>query len=112
MSPTFAHGAAVTVYVRTKTGEDGDGNDLYTAVPTKLDHVVIWPAGASEQVQGQDMTTTGATALLPVGTDVDAIDFLVDAAGDAYEVNGTPDAYVSPFTGLDPGVFVNLQRVF
>ncbi len=108
----FAHGEQVTVYVRTKTGEDGDGNDIYTAVPTVLDHVPIWPAGASEQVQGQELTITGSTALLPPGTDVDAIDFLVDEAGDAYEVNGVPDRYRSPFTGLDPGVFVNLQRVF
>ena len=109
---TFGFGQTVKVYVRTKTGEDGDGNDLYTAVPTQLERVPIWPAGASEQVQGQELTTTGQTALLPVGTDVDAIDFLVDEAGDTYEVNGTPDTYRSPFTGLDPGVFVNLQRVF
>lgn len=108
----FPHGETLIVHVRTKTGEDADGNDVYTAEPTTYTNVPMWPAGATEQVQGQDLNTTGQTAMLPPGTDVDSIDFAVDELGAAYEVNGMPDRYRSPFTGLDPGVFVNLQRVF
>lgn len=109
---TFAHGEKLTLYVRTKTGEDSDGNDVYSAAPTVVDNVPVWPAGSSEQVQGQDSTVTGKTAMLPPGFDVDAIDYAVDENGNAYEVNGVPDTYRSPFTGFDPGVFVNLQRAF
>lgn len=109
---TFPAGDKLTVYVRTKTGEDSDGNDIYTAQPTTFANVPTWPTGSSEQTQGQDLTTSGKTAMLPPGIDVDAIDYALDEAGGAWEVSGVPDTYRSPFTGFDPGVFVNLQRVF
>lgn len=107
---SFGFGETVTLITRTVTGQDGDGNDVYGSTPTTLTNVPVWPAGASELVQGQDTAITGLYALLPPGVDVSTVD-AVSVYGDTYEVDGQPGRYASPFTGLNPGVLVHLTEV-
>ena len=106
----FGFGETVVLHTRTRTGEDAYGNDVFTTTDTTLEKVPVWPAGATELVQGQDTTITGLYALLPADTNVEAIDY-VTVYGDDYEVDGEPGRFASPFTGLNPGVQVHLTRI-
>lgn len=102
-------GETVVLHVRTVTGQDADGNDVYGDVSTTLLNVPVWPRSAVELVQGQDTLVTGLSALLPPGTNVSAVD-KVTVYGDGYDIDGEPGRYRSPFTNLDPGVLVHLTR--
>ena len=73
-APVFANGQTVTLITRTKTGEDSYGNDVYGETPTDVPGCVVWPTASTENVQAEDQVITGLTALLPVGTDVSAVD--------------------------------------
>jgi len=107
---TFAFGETVTLHRRSVTGQDSDGNDVYADATAVLTGVPVWPRSATELVQGQDTLITGLSALLPAGTDVSGVD-KVTVYGDAYDIDGEPGHYRSPFTDLDPGILVNLTRV-
>jgi len=107
----FPAGQTVTLVTRTLADEkDADGNDVYTETTTDVPNVPVWPRGASELVQGQDTTITGLSCLLPPDVDVTAID-AVKVNGSTYEVDGEPQPYRDPFTGLDIGHQVDLTRV-
>jgi len=106
---TFAFGEAVTLHGRTVTGQDSDGNDVYSDAPTTLTGVPVWPRSSTELVQGQDTLIVGLSALLPAGTDVSSVD-RVTVYGKDYDIDGEPGTFRSPFTNLDPGVLVNLTR--
>lgn len=106
----FPHGKTVTLVTRSVTGQDAFGNDVYTESSSDVAQVPVWPRGATELVQGQDTTITGLSALLPEWTNVAAIDAVI-VDGNRYEVDGEPGRFESPFTGLNPGVLVNLSRV-
>lgn len=109
-APTFTFGESVTLHTRGVTGQDGDGNDVYGDTATTLTNIPVWPRASSELTQGEDLLITGLSALLPADTSVRGID-KVTVYGDSYEVDGEPGRYMSPFTGLEPGVLVNLTRV-
>lgn len=107
---TFAFGETVTLNQRAVTGQDADGNDIYANTPTVVANVPVWPRNSSELVQGQDTLIIGLYALLPAGTDVEAIDS-VTVYGKDYSLDGEPGRYVSPFTGTSGGVQIALTRV-
>lgn len=108
----FGFGETLVVHTRTRSGQDAYGNDVFTTTDTTLTNVPVWPAGATELVQGEDLTITGLYALLPAGSNVTAIDYVTrQRDGKRYEVDGEPGFYTSPFTGLDPGVRVHLTKV-
>lgn len=108
---TFPYAKTVVLSMRVLLpAPDPYGNDQYTLQPVTLTPVVVWPTGATEQMQGQDLSTSGVTALLPAGTDVDAIDKLT-IDGKDYEIDGQPASFLSPFSGFTPGVQVSLTRV-
>lgn len=110
MIGAYHFGETVTLHTRTVTGQDADGNDVYGDVTTVLTNVPVWPASATELVQGQDTILTGLYALLPAGTDASAVD-RVTVYGDDYEIDGQPERFRNAFTGSDPGVQVHLTRV-
>ena len=109
-APVFANGQTVTLITRTKTGEDSYGNDVYGETPTDVPGCVVWPTASTENVQAEDQVITGLTALLPVGTDVSAIDAVI-VAGLRYEVVGDPSSFSSPFSNLNPGIEIRLSKV-
>lgn len=113
----FGFGETIVLHTRTRrTDADGKivtddyGNDVFDTADTTLENVPVWPAGATELVQGQDTTITGLFALLPPDTNVEAIDS-VTVYGGSFEVDGEPGRYTSPFTGLNPGIEVHLTKV-
>lgn len=105
---------------RTKAGVDGDGNDLLVDAVTVVGGIFA-PGGSTEQTEGQQRVTDTPSALLPFGTDLSALDAIVNkpvvdaegqiAAGDWYELAGDPSEYRSPFDGWAPGLQVQLKRV-
>jgi hypothetical protein len=103
-------GEPVTVLDRAVTGEDGDGNDVFTDTPTFLAGCVFNPGTSLEAVQGQDVLTVKPTVYLPAGSVLKPTDRLI-VRGDTYEVDGKANAWVSPFTGWSPGVEVHLKLV-
>lgn len=101
----------VTLISRSVSGQDGYGADVYAEVSTDSPGWVVWPTGlGSEKVQGQDIVTDNLTALAPPGTVLASVDRVL-VGGRTYEVQGTPYAWQSPFTGRMPGVQVELRAV-
>jgi hypothetical protein len=107
----FTHGETLTLITRSPAGRDADGNQTYTSTETDVAGCPVWPRSSSERVQGQDTVIDGLTTVLPVGTDVSAIDAIRLTGGETYEVDGQPGTYSSPFTGLNPGIVVQLTKV-
>jgi hypothetical protein len=105
----FPFGRDITLQVRTKTGTDAYGNDVFSTAPTVVKGAFA-PGGSTEQVQGQNVLITQPTIYLQPGTDVSAVD-AVDIDGDRFEVDGTPNDWINPFTGWSAGVEVRLRRV-
>lgn len=106
----FNFGETVTLLRRQLTGRDMYGDDVYTDVETVLTNVPAWPTSTTENDQGAETVYSLVTVYLPPGTDIDSID-AVRVYGGRYEVRGQPHAFVSPFTGFNPGIPVALERV-
>lgn len=105
----FPYGVPVTVVTRTASGRDADGNTTWTETSVTVTGAFA-PGGSSELIQGQDTVITQPTVYLPSGTAVQPTD-RVTVAGLTYEVDGSPNEWINPFTGSDFGVEVKLQRV-
>jgi len=106
---TFPFPQTVTVVRRVKSGTDGFGNDVFTTATADVPGAFN-PGTSAELVQGQDLLTVQPSVYLPAGTDVAAID-AVQVGGELFEVDGSPNVWVNPFTGWAPGVEVKLRRV-
>jgi hypothetical protein len=106
---TFPFGQPITLIRRTKGAPDSWGNDTWTTTSTVVSGGFN-PGNSVELVQGQDLLTTQPTVMLPPGTPVAAID-AVQVDGLTYEVDGSPNSPINPFTGWAPGVVVKLKRV-
>jgi len=108
---SFPYGDTVTLITRTKSGVDGDGNDVFTETSTDLANVPVWDPrfGNTELVQGQDTVFADLAMWLPYDVDVTAYD-AVEVRGVRYEVDGSPARFRSPFTGKS-GQQVNVNRI-
>ncbi|HET8589012.1 MAG TPA: hypothetical protein VFM01_05215 [Nakamurella sp.] len=105
----FGTGQEITLISRTVTGRDAYGNDVYSETRTTVTGGFA-PGGSSELVQGQDIVITQPRVYLPPGTVVTSVD-AIEVAGVRYDVDGTPSVWVSPLTGWDAGVVVQLLAV-
>ncbi len=108
---TFDFGETVTLITRTVTGRDGYGKDIYTVIETDVPGCGFAPAGSVERVQGQDIVTTTPTAYLPEGTAAPDASARVRARGQLYDIDGSPQVFVNPFTGSTPGPVLRLKAV-
>lgn len=83
----------------------------HPAAAVPLPNCFIAPISSNE-TDGAGRTQTLDTLALygPVGLDIVATDRVRDAAGNVYDVAGTPLAYTSPFTGWAAGLVVPLRR--
>lgn len=108
---TFPFGETVTLVHRSVTGQDVDGNDLYSNVETTVGGTGWDPGTSTENVQGGDLVIQLPRFFLPSGTVVSPLDAIRRANGRTYEVVGEPGDYRNPMTGWEPGVVVNVRRV-
>ena len=107
----FPRGEAVTVYNATLT-TDRYGNEVSTwAAGTTYQHCVVSARRTDDLTNGgRQGTIVGLKVLLPTTAEVDPHDRL-EVRGSMYEIVGEPFAPSSPFTGLTPGVSVDIRRV-
>jgi len=111
--PTFPYGETVTLISRTVTGQDADGNDIYTDVETLVPGSVFAPFGGTELIQGQDTVISNPTIYLgDPSVTPSATDKVRRANGEVYDIDGQPQVYPpNPFTGERVGAVLRLERV-
>lgn len=105
----FTFGEPITLVKRTKGAPDAFGNDTWTTTETTVKGACN-PGASVELVQGQDLLTVQPSVYLPADVDVSAVD-AVTVAGLTYEVDGSPNLWVNPYTGWRAGLEVKLRRV-
>ena len=99
-----------TIISRTVTGQDGDGNDVYTESQL-LTSGVFAPEGFTELIQGQDTVIANPTFYLSDGAPVPLPTDRLIVRGDTFEIDGQPQEFANPFTGSRPGAVLRLERV-
>lgn len=109
----FPFGAGQTITLHTRVvrvvggvrAKDAYGALIYDDVNSNLVGIAIWPEsatdrGATEDAQpNQNRTNTVYVAAIPADTAIDAIDRLT-WRGKLWEVQGEPQLFDSPFTGV------------
>lgn len=99
----------LTIITRTKTGVDGDGNDVYGPVEVET-RGAFAPQGSTELIQGQATVLTHDTVYLVEGSPVPGPQDQVRRGTTVYDIDGTPRTYLNPFTGHQPGPVLALLR--
>lgn len=109
--PSFPHGEPVTVYTST-TASDRYGNDVSTwAVGETYERCVVSARRSDDLTDGgRQGVIVGLNLFMPADAVVGNHDRL-EVRGEMYEVVGEPFLPHSPFTGLEPGLTVAVQRV-
>lgn len=80
-----------------------------------VDNCVVAPAGSTESTGDQVMTVQQDTVYAPFSADIRPTDELVIPEGQpveagTYQVDGKPQKWRSPFTGVSYGTVVRLTR--
>ena len=101
-------GEPVVVHTRTITGQDSDGNDVWTDTDTPYPRVTLYPRESIELVQGQDLNVIGLTAVFIPSIALDST-AEITARGSRWKVDGEPAQYHSSLTGRSV-TKVNLTR--
>lgn len=101
-----------TVLTQTKTGVDGDGNDVYGPAEVPATGAFA-PEGSTELIQGQNTVISNPTVYLSPGTTVPAPTDKIrrELTGQVYDIDGEPGVFRNPFTGEQPGAVLRLERV-
>lgn len=110
VAPSLPNGTTVSIHRRVLNGVDEFGDDKYTDVATDVYPCSVQPGSSVEVIQGTEQLTSDIVVYVPAGTDVDAIDFLM-IGGVKYEIQGSPNAGISPFTGFVPPVQIRANVV-
>jgi hypothetical protein len=103
-------GEPVTLHTRSSNSLNALGIEQSTYVDAVILGCAYDPGGSTELVQGQDIVVTQPTVYLPAGSTVGPID-QVTVRGTRYEVDGSPNDWRNPFTGVAVGVVVKLKAV-
>lgn len=108
----FPHGFTLTVH--RAGGTDRFGNPLPGTSHT-IDGCAVSPSGSTELVNGQATVTAEDRVYAPYDADVTAQDEIEIPAGQPiaagrYQIDGEPQRWRNPFTGLDAGTVVRLTR--
>jgi hypothetical protein len=99
MYPNFVGGGlTVTIVRRMVTGQDEFNNDVYATTSEDVSGCSIQPASSRENLGFADQLTSGVVIFVPYGTDVSYIDAVI-YNGVQYEVTGSPNIWLSPFSG-------------
>lgn len=111
----FAHGEPVTV-LTPGYDEDPYSDDLEQSWEWSPTEVVvpgcgIEPRPSSEPTQdARNSVVSGFTLYMPAGTVIGPQNRVI-VRGNTYSVEGEAAEWVSPFTGWNPGVVVQVERV-
>ena len=93
------HGVTVTLLNAAVTGQDDLGNDIYGFTASTVTGCAYVPGSTSEATQGTEQVIFDADIYMPAGTVVNALDQVL-CNGVLYEVQGTPGAWNSPWSGI------------
>lgn len=104
----FPAGQTITLLGNGTATPDEYGDPVPTQTPKTV--IGAFDPGGSTENQGQDTATSQPTVYLPPGTDVSWVD-AVQVGGVTYQVDGSPGAWSSPFSGVAFGVVVRLSNV-
>ena len=117
----FPHGVTITLHHRSKTGVDGDNNDIYGWTDYTIHSCAYWPAGSTELTGGRDTVSTAPSVAVPLESMSQAtpgpVDTITDTdeitvRGKRYEIDGEPEDYgTDPFDGWEPPLHIRLGRV-
>lgn len=100
-----------SLVTRAKTGEDSDGNDILGETTVSVP-AVFAPAGSVESVAGRDLVIDSDTFYLAAAAGLSPDAFgAIDYQGQRFEINGSPQLWVSPFSGQTAGWAVPVKRV-
>jgi hypothetical protein len=109
--PSFPFGVTLT---RVRPAAEGFGGDPGGAgADLDVDGCVVWPGDTTENTDHADQIVADLTTLWPVGTDIVATDQVKDPdnpTGPLCVIVGSPQQYLNPFSGLNPGIIVRLRR--
>lgn len=109
--PVFQYGETLTLVRRTAVRDvegafvtDDYGNLTYSETETVVSGVAVWPESAGlgtvyETTVPTERTQPTYAAALPLSVPVDAVDRVL-WLGKAYEIQGDPERYRNPMTGV------------
>lgn len=105
----FPNGETLTL-VSTTTDTDDLGNSTTSVTETPWGPCAVWDRFATEQTNPSRPPVIVGLSIAGPRRPINSDDQIV-RGGVAYEVDGLPqENTVSPFTGWDPGIVVNVKR--
>jgi hypothetical protein len=104
----FPHGVMVTLRSVTTTPDDL-GNTTEETVETQWGPCAVAPRASAESTDPRSPAVIVGLTVYGPPVDIDADDLLV-IDGEAYQVDGLPGVWRSPFTGWEPGIEVAVKR--
>lgn len=105
----YPAGESVTL-VSTTTTFDRYGNGSTTTIETAWGPCAVWDRFATEQANLNSVPVVIGLAIAGPRVAINSDDRVI-RGGVTYEVDGEPlENTVSPFTGWDPGIVVNVKR--
>ena len=109
--PNFPFGLTLTVIKRIDSGNrDEMGNVIYDEKPVKVSNCVFQSQSSTENLEFADQLLVTNVVFMPAGSDVQSVD-AIEVFGDRYEVVGDPNSYISPFSGHQSPIRVNLSKI-
>ncbi len=104
--PVFQYGETLILVRRAAVRDAGGafvtdayGNLTYAETEETVPGVAVWPESATEALVPTERTNAVYLAALPTHVPVDAVDY-VRWLGKAYEIQGDPERYRNPVTGV------------
>ena len=106
-------GITVTLYVKTKTGEDNFGAPVYTETPTDVEDVLVAPGDTIELLSSQDLHGERADYVLgiPKGDTHDWNDCRVEFFGQTFHTFGSPLKGIDELIPLRWNTKVKVKRI-
>jgi hypothetical protein len=108
----FPFGESVIFEAAVLGSEDAHGNLISTfGAPVTVEGCAFDPGGSVESVEpGRNAVVSTPRVFAPTGTVVGSRD-RVSVRGLVFLVDGDPAVWRNPYTGSNPGIVVNLERV-
>jgi hypothetical protein len=104
-------GVTVTLIRVTRSGISARGNDVLLETPEEISGCAFQPQQTSEQTQGAEEIIASAKVWFPVGTPTPTFADKVTYEGRTYQVDGLPKHFVSPWSGIQAPLQVELREV-
>jgi hypothetical protein len=104
----FPHGVMVTLRSVTTTTDD-NGDATTATVESQWGPCAVAPRYAAEQADPRSTPVIVGKVVYGPSVAIDSDDQLV-IDGEAWQVDGLPGEWVSPFTGWAPGIEVPVKR--